>query len=282
MKILITLLKSLFCLLILALLLLPLVLLYQISNDEMQYYQMPTVPPLHVVSNSRVYQSERMDVDEYFVVSGVFTSDTVTYMELDYKNPNQIRWEVSVGDEIKPGDILGTYDGEPVEASCAGIIESISTYADAYVKVRLLQPLVLECNVAKSDLSLLKLPYGMTLENGAAVTLLSASSVQQANGTYRVQLQIDSPDYVYGERVEDLKIKTGRKFMQALVLPQDCVYQKNGGADGKWYVREVTKDGEFIRESTVEIGYPSGDFVCVTGIQEGSYFDADYKTIAEG
>ena len=77
-------------------------------------------------------------------------------------------------------------------------------------------------------------------------------------------------------------IQTGRSYQGVVVLPLDCVYQKVQGNAYPWYVRQVTEDGIFVQEVEVEIGYISGNQVCVNGIAEGTYYDTGYKAVAGG
>jgi hypothetical protein len=62
-------------------------------------------------------------------------------------------------------------------------------------------------------------------------------------------------------------------------LTDRCVYQKGGS---QWYVRQVTKDGIFIKEVEVEVVYFDGINYYLTGINSGEYFDSGYQIIAGG
>lgn len=52
--------------------------------------------------------------------------------------------------------------------------------------------------------------------------------------------------------------------------------------DAPWFVREVDANGSFLQEREVQLGYTDGRLVCISGIDEGSYFDDGYKAIVEG
>ena len=91
-------LKALFWVLILALLVLPLGLISQISKAEMEEYAVAGSPVIRQSSIGTPVQATRMDLDLYVTVSGSFTSTEVAFMELDYKKPYDIRWIVSYGD----------------------------------------------------------------------------------------------------------------------------------------------------------------------------------------
>ncbi len=274
--------KVLFWVLIIALLVSPLGILYEISQREMAEYQVHALPVLTQTSIGRVLQVTRQDVQEYFTVSGVFQSSESAYQPLTMENPGLIRWEVSAGDEIQMGQVMGTYHGENVVAEFSGIIERINTgSADPYVKVKLLDKLVLEATVSKSTLAIIKRSMNMTTEAGEPVRLTYTSNLKTADGDRRIQLTIDSEDYSYGTSVH-LKIYTGLTYPQVLVVHQDCVYQRDPGADNPWYVRTVTKNGDVIAETEVEIAFTMGDMVCISGVAEGTYCDAGYKDIVGG
>ena len=236
--------KVFFWVLIIALLVSPLGILYEISQREMAEYQVHALPALTQTSIGRVLQVTRQDVQEYFTVSGVFQSSESAYQPLTMENPGLIRWEVSTGDEIQAGQVMGTYNGESVVAEFSGIIEKIT-------------------------------------EAGESVRLTYTSNLKSANGDRRIQLVIDSDAYSYGTSV-NLKIYTGLSYPQVLVVHQDCVYQRNPGTENPWYVRTVTKNGEVIGEQQVEIAFTMGNLVCISGVSEGTYCDAGYKDIVGG
>lgn len=285
MKILKGILKTFFWLVILALLVAPVGLIYEISNREMAEYQPPSVPLLQETAYGSVAQAYREDIYEYITVSGTFVSNTYGYMELAQKNPGLIRWDVEVGNEVQEGQVLGTYKGEPVVSTLTGILVANNSYSseNAYLKVRLLGPLELECRVPDRILSVIKREDTvLTTEDGTSVTLAYSALVKNPDGTTNVRLSVDSDSYFYGQTLQDLKLMTGRSYLKALVLDEDCVYQKTSGNDQPWYARQVTSDGRFLKEVQVNIGYQSDGLICVSGISEGDYFDTGYKSVVEG
>lgn len=274
----------LFWMLIIALMVAPLGLIYQISQDEMAEYATPTAPVLRETAVGNIAQANRQDVAVYVTVSGTFSSNSYIYQELNQENPGMIRWIVGVGDEITEGQVLGAYNGEDVVSSVTGILSEMNTYASsgAYLRFRLFEPVELSCRVDDRTLSMLKHSDGLLTMNGETVTLIFASRQKNADGSTNIRLSIDTDQYTYGEHIDGLKITTGQVYRQAVVLPVDCVYQKNAGEDQPWYVRQVTQDGLFIMEHPVKIGYSNGDVICVTGVEEGSFFDTGYKAIVGG
>lgn len=275
--------KGLFWLFIIALLLAPLGLIYQISSREMEQYQVPEPPQFVVTAYGTVVPAERMDVRDFVTVSGSFVSDASAYQELDDKNIGSARWEVNVGDEVQEGQVLGTCKGKEILSQYTGILLQINAYGeDPYLKVQLLDPIVLETQVSQNVLTSLRYAKELTTEEGEPVTLKYTAMIRNPDGTSRVRLQIDSDTYAYGEAVSELRLYTGYDYMNALVLPESCLYQKIAGEDEPWYVCEVTRDGVVIGERTVTRGYSDGNYVCVTGVEEGQYFDTGYKAVAGG
>lgn len=274
----------LFWLLILALLLAPLVLIFQISRSELAEYQTPERPVLQQAAVGGIAKATRTSVEEYVTVSGTFTSETYVYVEMEFENPGRIRWEVSTGSEIQEGQVLGYLDDEPIVSTVTGILTNIHLNAgDSYLKFRLFAPVVLSCRVDERTLSALeKRAESLITLKGEKVTLLFASQQKNPDGTINVRLSIDTDRYTYGEVLEGLMIQTGRSYQGVVVLPLDCVYQKVQGDEYPWYVRQVTEDGIFVQEVEVEIGYISGNQVCVNGISEGTYYDTGYKAVAGG
>ncbi len=283
MKMLKSILTCAFWLLVIALMVAPLGLIYQISNDEMAQYTTPTIPVLRETAIGSVAKATRQDVAVYVTVSGSFTSSESVYQELDYKSPDQIRWLVGHGDEVQVDQVIGTYNGENVVSEYTGIIVEMKTYGtDAYLRISLFEPVELSCRLDDRTLSMLKRSDSLLTDNGEAVTLLYASQQKNSDGTTNVRLTIDTDKYTYGEALSELRIMTGQVYQRTMVLPVDCVYQKTAGENEPWYVRQVTAEGIFLTEREIQIGYSNGDYVCVTGVEEGEYFDMGYKAIVGG
>lgn len=281
MKVISKLAKVLFWLLILALLAAPLGLIYEISNREKQQYATPTAPDFVEMAYGTIAEAERRDLRESVSLTGVFRSETYEYIELKQNEPSKIRWDISVGDEIQVGEQIGTYKGEVITASVSGLVAEISSY-DGYIKVQLATPVFLECDVSAKTLVLLKNGQALTTEDGESVTLVYTAMIRNGDGTTRVRLKIDSENYFLDQIVEEFLVYTGNVYMQTLVLPEKCLYQRTAGEDEPWYVRQVTEGGKLVGEVEVNRGYSDGEWVSVTGIEEGQFFDAGYRQIAEG
>lgn len=281
MKILKPILSGLFWLLIIALLIAPLGLIAEISRQEMQEFATPDPPVLQEVAIGGIYQSISDSVIETFKVSGTFVSGADGYMELDYETVKDARWNVSVGSEIQEGMVIGTVKGEEILATMDGIIKQMHiSSGDCFIKLELFTPVLLQTRVDKGTLSILRNSRKLTIGDGdAKVSLAFASRKQNSDGTFDVLIAIDSDEFTYGQVVSSLYIKTGRTFENVVSLTDRCVYQKGGS---QYYVRQVTKDGIFIKELEVEVIYHDGANYYLTGINPGEYFDSGYQIIAGG
>lgn len=272
-------LKIIFWVLIFALLVAPVGLLVNISQAEMATYEPPAAPVIRETSMGTPRQAVRMDVKEHITVNGQFTSNEIAFQQLPQEQPDKIRWIVGPGQEIQVGQVLGYHEDQPVAADMDGILEAIhANSGDAYLKIRLFSPLEFEATVSETVLSALKRGGDqLHLADGTAVRLTYAANAQNADGSTNIRLVVDNNDGAYGEAMT-LLIYTGLEFPNALVVQSNCVYQKNG----QWYVRKVTESGSFVAEMPVQVSYDDGSFACVSGINEGEWFDSGYKAIMGG
>lgn len=280
MKILKSILTGAFWLLIVSLLLAPLAIIWQISQREMEEYATPEVPILRETAVGELAQARRQDVQEYVILSGTFTGVETAYQELNSRQAGSIRWLVDIGDEIQQGQVLGTYKGKEILSEVTGILEEMDTYSTApYLRFRLFSPVVLECDVQDKELSMLSRETELSTEAGEPVRLVYASRQKNPDGTTRIRLSIESDRFTYGQSLKELRIMTGMVYRKTLVLPADCVYQKRQGENEPWYVRQVTEEGIYIGELPVQISYSNGELICISGVEEGAWFDSGYKAI---
>ena len=279
--------KVLFTLLVVALLLLPLGLISQISQREMEAYAAPELPELREMAYGDIVETSRMDVAETISVSGAFVSRAYAYQELGSVDSAGFRWEVSVGDEVHEGDRLGTYKGRNVTAEFDGILDEINPYASSpYIRYTLFAPVELECAVDEATATVLRRStLELTLEDGTPVELLFLSQVQNVDGTAVARFHIDGDRYRLGAAVSDLSMRTGRVFNQALVVDAGALYQRDGtDEDNVWYARQVDASGAFMQEVSMKVSYRAGDLVCISGdgLEEGMHFDKGYRSLIGG
>lgn len=259
---------------------LPVGMLYAISVSEQQKYETPLVQ----VGPERAYGERcavtRMDMAETITVSGRVVSGEFVYMELaDYSEPYSIRWVRSQGDAVRQGETIGYYNGEAVTASATGVIREISLGSKPYIRLDSIERLLLECYVSDVELKILKRDsLELTDENGVPLTVADIDLIRSDGGT-RVLLSYDAPTLTYGAAVEELKLRTGVVYRQALAVEADCVYRKE--KDGQHYVRLVDENACYLREAPVEVGYTNGSYICVSGVQEGDWCDSGYKALVE-
>ena len=276
--------RPLFWLLVFVLLTAPLWLIAELSRREQAQYTVPAPPVFVETAYGTIARAERGDVRESVCVSGVFQSFTYTYMELTQRDPSRIRWTIAVGDEIHAGQCIGSCQGEEILADCSGLVREIQAYSreNAYLRVQQAAPVVLVCDVSPGTLLALRYAKELTTPEGIAARLVYTAAIRGSDGSTRIHLQLDSEAYFLNQTVEELILYTGNAYPQALVLPKACLYQKTAGENDPWYVRRVTEDGVFLAELPVGRGYTDGELVCVTGVEEGQFFDEGYGQVLRG
>lgn len=282
MKIVRMIVSGIFWLGILALLVAPLCIIYRISQEELKQYVTPEAPEFIETSIGDPVQVTRQDVAESVKLSGSFVSDTYFFQELKYKKLSDARWLVSVGDEVKIGQVLGILADQEILAEADGILTEINIYSNnPYLRIQLLKPIELSCRVTEEILPVLR-KTGLKTKEGEAVEVTFISQQKNYDGTTDVRLRIDSDRFAYGQTVSELAILNGTVYRDTLVLPVDCVYQKNPGENEPWYIRLVKEDGSILGEKRVTVGYSDGEIVCVSDVAEGIYCDSGYKAMMGG
>ncbi len=275
-------LKALFWVLIVALLIAPVGLIWQISRDEMEQYTVESPPVLKEVAFGEIEQVRRADVRDEVSVSGTFVCSAYEDMELTQADLGEYRWDVGAGAEVQEGQVLAKYGEETIVSPVDGILQAVNAYGEhPYLRFGLLEPVELECVVDGNTRSALRDAIELTTTDGTPVEITFVSNLKNADGTSTMRLRIDSERYSLGQTL-DAVLYTGLSFPQALVLPFSCVYQKEQGEDSPWYARKVDENGYFLEEVQVGVSYADENIVCVTGVQEGDWFDSGYKTLLQG
>ena len=261
----------------------PLVLIWQLSQAEIAAYEPPVEMEILLGAYGEAKKPVRQDVKEYVTVSGKVISDSIAYQELTMDKPGKIRWVVNTNIAVNAGEVLGYYEDQPVKAEYTGIFKSYSLSAgDAYLRFDTFDNLLLTCDLNEESLGYLEgsADY-LTNAEGKKVTIARTSPLPNANGTTTVYLSVEDADFFCGQSVSGFAVNTGRVYPNVLTLDVNCVYQKPG-EKGVHYVREVTQQGSFLTEHKVTVGYSDGQFICVTGVDEGKYYDSGYKAVIEG
>lgn len=280
MKIVRMIVKCLVAALFLCLLAAPVGLLFYISDREQSQYQPAPNVELKDFAYGKICAVARRDVEEQITVSGRVVSDGVVFIELSqYKNPYDIRMVVDYGQRVEAGDILGYYKGEPVLADKSGIIKRVSQGSDSYIMLESTDDLVL--SLTCTDERLLSCFTGenakLTTEDGK---ILTVKKIEEAAGGATILLACENQALTYGAEYDELILKTGRVFPQALMVEQSCVYTHPG--EKQYYIRQVEANGTFVAEKEVTLGYTVGGYVCVSGVPEGTWCDSGYKAVIEG
>lgn len=273
--------RALLVILILAMLVLPLYLIYLLSVQEMAAYADPPEVNIQLGAYGSIVSPAKMDVAEFAVIEGTVVASDYAFQELDIDKPYLIRWLVNSGQTVSAGQTLGFYKETPITAEVTGMIREISLNSeDPYIRYDVLDRLLVECDLDSQTLALLQSSDELRTDMDENVTVVSASDILQPDGTVKVRLDIQDRKLSYGQRLEDMRIYTGRVFPNSLVLPINCVYQKHGEDGDKWYARQVSGNGAFLEETEVQLGFSTGEYVSVFGVQEGQFFDSGYGSIA--
>lgn len=268
-------------LLLISLFILPVGIIYKISQEEQAQYAAPEAISIRELSYGETAVAFRTDMMETVTISGTAISNAAGFMELNYSKPYNIRFLVTSGDVIREGELIGYYEGREIYASETGIIEQISLGESPYIQLASLEDLALECYVDASVLRILtREGVDLRTEEGVSLQVIEVGLTQSGDNLTRVLLRVDGGNLQCGQTLKDLELTTGRLYEQVLVIESRCIYHKPG--DSKAYVRVVDYDGSFLREAEVTTAYSAGEYTCITGIDEGTYCDSGYKAIVEG
>lgn len=261
-------------LLILSVLTMPLVLVLFMYGGSMQVKQLANPPRLREASedNERPSRVMLQNVRESVVVSGTFVGSDSAFQELAYKNPEDIRWIVSVGREVCAGQVLGYYLDEEILAQYTGILKERNLYAQKpYLRYELFSAVELQCRISREDVRKLETAESLSADS-LNIQLTHVSGVCNEDGTVNVRFSLPGSIFTYGQQLENLKIYTGLELKYQMVLPVSCIYQKTEGEDQPWYVYQVTQQGEPIGEIQVELGYTDGEIVCINQLEMATYY----------
>lgn len=276
-------LKILVGLVLAVLFLLPVGALVIISQMEQAQYVTAEDEQLQDMAYGKVCQVLRIDVEEYVEVSGSVISTKVSFMELkQYKEPYNIRFIVNVGDVVGAGDVIGYYQGKEVCSEVTGQIQMIDLGGEPYIMFEAFDNLAIE--IACTDDYLLSVfqrsNAELTSPEGVIYRVLKVDKASSAMGATKVWIAPEGgSSLIYGALMEDLRLYTGRVFPQSLMIEKACVYSYPG-SEVK-YVRTVDRNGVFLSEVEVEVGFENGDYVSVSGVEEGTFCDSGYKAIVE-
>ena len=267
--------KIFIILFLLALLVAPVLLIFLLSQLEMAQYEPEAAPHIGEITYGEIMPVFVTDMQETVTLSGMVVSNETIFLELP-KNAVEIRFIVNVGDVVMEGDVIGYLNGEPFITQKSGYIDKIESLSgNPYIQMQSLDNLALSCNVSPVQAKqLTREGAKLTTADGAELTLIKRGKVEDNEGKVGYLFSISGSGFNLGHVFENIKVKTGLVYQNALVVNKNCVYQQEKG--GPYFVRTVDKLGQFIDQVEVKIGYADDENICVTGIPVGTLCDSGY------
>ena len=267
------------------LLLIPCVGLYFISLQEQKQYETTQKLELLDASYGEICQVERQDVNEYITVEGTGISASVKYMELNsYAKPYNIRFSIKEGDYVTQNQIIGYYNGKAVSSTCEGIVESINLGEDSYIAFQNIEDVIMQIKTNKKKYIQILSDENIIFynEQGDRFSVIRAYPIEDEEGYRTFDLKcIEGSSIDFGVKLNDLKLYTGNVYTQCLVVDKNCVYSYQSEPD-VYYIRVVDEYGNFKEEAEVSIGYEDENYICISGVEEGTLCDSGYKKLVEG
>lgn len=253
----------------------PLVMMYKLSLKEQQQYVQDTQYTFREAAYGGIVSVCREDLEQYYVVDGKCISNTYKNIKINSSASSNVY--VDVQEEIFEGQVIAKIDGKDLVSTLDGIVEDVVEGEEGYIKVLSFSNPELMCNVSPQVAKSIKGLDSLVLEDGRKVKVKSISNIMIDNNV-QVVFEIEDCEYMYGEDVSDLKIFTGRRFSDILVVDKSAVYKR---LDGNYYVRTVDESGYFIDEVQVNVSYEVDDKIVITGVEEGTLCDSGYASCIE-
>lgn len=250
----------------------PIVFICLLSSMEVEKYSQDVDFNFKEMSYGEVVPVIRQDMREYYSFDGVFVSDLKKTVEI----PFDAVVNVEVDEEVFCDSIIATLNNKEIKAEVDGIVSDIDYIKNKCI-INDISSLLFECRVPKNYLKYFECCV-LYDELNSEIKVINKSNIID-KGYTKVYLKVPSNEYCYGEEIQGFPIYTGNVFRDALVLPVDCVYKKSD--DSRYYVREVSETGEFLYETEVTVGYSDGEYICISGIEEGAHCDSGYKAIVD-
>lgn len=264
------------CVFFAVLMILPLIMMFNLSEREMAKYQVNSTYKFKEAAYGESKRVTRQDLRLYYTFSGTVTSSTYRYIDFPEAEDTDVISTVSVGDEVFKGDIVAYIGGKKIISNFNGIVEDVASFAGGYVKLRSFDNLKLACMSDISTINKVKDCQTLELADGNKVNVDLVSNII-ADNKRKIVFSIENSDYMYGQEVKNLKIYTGKVYTDVLTIDKQCVYQKK--KNGPYFVRVVDENGYFESEKEVEIGFETEDAVSVLNIEEDTLCDAGYKEL---
>lgn len=265
--------------------LVPIGLTWMISKKELSSYQQDETLQFREMGYGEGKSIVRRNYKCYFEINGQITSDTVHTVKIEKEN-TQSQVQLSEGQEIKSGQILGTYKKADVVIPYNAVIESVEFGEDGEKEVYLrdidAKELVLKGYVDQKTASELRRYKGKNLKGEGKTRIMvdDISNIVTDEGT-AVILKGNFEKKHYGEKISAMKIYTGEEYKGVLSIEKSCIYQANDGSG--YMVRVLDDNGNYVKETKVKVGVDMGKYVGITGeeISEGMLCDSGYAKLFE-
>lgn len=258
------------------LIILPLIMMFNLSEHEMAKYQVNSTYKFKEAAYGEPKRVTRQDLKLYYTFSGTVTSSNYEYIHFPESEATDVISTVSIGDEVFKNDVVAYLGKKKIRSTYNGIVEDVASFAGGYVKLRSFDNLKLTCMSDISIINKVKDCQTLQLADGNKVNVDLVSNII-ADNQGKIVFSIENSDYMYGQEVKNLKIYTGKVYTDVLTIDKQCVYQKK--ENGPYLVRVVDENGYFESEKEVEIGFETEDVVSVLNIDEDTLCDSGYKEL---
>ncbi|MEE1304272.1 MAG: hypothetical protein U0K68_03870 [Agathobacter sp.] len=258
----------------------PVIALIWISNIEQKDYQITDDLRIGDVAYGEICEVQRLDIEETVELSGDVVSNKVEFIELNkFTDIYKMRMIVSEGDFISKGQLIAYYKGEEIYAEKSGIVKAINMGEDNYIMLESLSDLVIRVDCS-DDITFKKLSQKklkLSDDEGVQYKVIRIdNAVNAENQRYAYVKPDNSETLTYGDKVDKIKLYTGKTYTDALAINKNCVYSCN---DNKLYVRVISDSG--VEEVEVQVGFYSGDYAVISGVDEGTKCDSGFKSLME-
>lgn len=252
---------------ILLLFLAPIIILYKLSGSEKKSYIQDTYYEYKEAAYGEPIRVTRADIEYYVTTDGVISSSE--YITIDIKDIESDNILVQPGNEIYKDKEITTGQ-KIIKAPCNGIVESVDT--GNRIRVLSFDKLQLVTNIPIDKLNYIKESKSLSFNENEKLTVREISNIAQGNKV-KVVFDIDSKSYMYGEELPDIKIYTDKVYSEVLVVNKNCVYKKGNS----YYVRVLDENGYYINEQEVKVSLETGEYMAISGVEEGTICDSGYK-----
>lgn len=257
--------------------LIPTAVVFVISHKELNKYKVDNNYQLKEKAYGSLINPSRQEIKEYYEVKGEISSNIIQFIEIPMSNSSEIKMVVEEGEEVYNGQIIGYCNGVNIISSYDGVVKVIEKASDkTVVKIQSFEGLVLKAFIpGELEDRFANVMYD---EAGIAFTLISKSKQYKEEGIECIYSMSDISQYRFGQKFDSFRLYTGQIFSETLVIPKDCIYQKN---DKKNYVRLCDDGGYFIREQEVELGLEINNFIAISGLKEEDNCDSGYSYVMQ-